>query len=241
MAWAVGEAREAREVATKAASSAAARAEEAREAATTEEGSVAVAMEAAAAFEDRETAQQVEGTAVAGGGMAAGSWAAQQAAEEFVAATVGWEAAVEKKGEMVGREAAAGRAVAQRYGRSTVPCRGRNPILGRYSTAARWAAAKVEVERQRRGSLRPNYVVEEAFPEERVAAVMVAAARAVMRVVRGVAVAKVASRALAMREAASTVAETEAVLEDQVAARGWAVMVEATEMVAETRVAWVAE
>ena len=44
-----------------------------------------------------------------------------------------------------------------------------------------------------------------------------------------------------MREAASTVAETEAVLEDQVAARGWAVMVEATEMVAETRVAWVAE
>ena len=61
-------------------------------------------------------------------------------------------------------------------------------------------------------------MVEEAFPEERVAAVMVAAARAVMRVVRGVAVAKVASRALAMREAASTVAETEAVLEDQVAA-----------------------
>ena len=84
-------------------------------------------------------------------------------------------------------------------------------------------------------------MVEEAFPEERVAAVMVAAARAVMRVVRGVAVAKVASRALAMREAASTVAETEAVLEDQVAARGWAVMVEAMEMVAETRVAWVAK
>ena len=71
-------------------------------------------------------------------------------------------------------------------------------------------------------------MVKKAFPEERVVAVTVAAARAATRVVRGLVVAKVASRALAMRVAASTVAKTEAVLEDEVAAREWVVMVEAT-------------
>ena len=80
-------------------------------------------------------------------------------------------------------------------------------------------------------------MVKKAFSEERVVAVTVAAARAATRVVRGLVVARVASRALAMRVAASTVAKAEAVLEDEVAAKEWVVVVEATGMAVETRVA----
>ena len=96
-------------------------------------------------------------------------------------------------------------------------------------------------ETQRRGSLCPNLVAKKAFPEERVVAVTVAAARAATRVVRGLVVARVASRALAMRVAASTVTKAEAVLEDQVAAKEWVVMVEATGVAVETRVARASE
>ena len=95
----------------------------------------------------------------------------------------------------------------------------------------------VEVERQRRGSLYPNWEAEKTCPAEGVVVVSVASARAAARVVRGLVVARVAPRALATREAASRVAKTEAVLEDEVAARGWVGMVEATGMVVETRVA----
>lgn len=110
---------------------------------------------AAAASADRVKAQQVEGTAVAGRGVAGGRWAAPRAAEGDAAAPVGWEAAGGRAAEMVGREAAAGRVAVQRYGRRTRSSARPNPT-GLYSTAVRWGVARVEVERQRQGSLYPH-------------------------------------------------------------------------------------
>ena len=57
--------------------------------------------------------------------------------------------------ERKGREAAAGRVAVQRYGRRTRSSARPNPT-GLYSTAVRWGVARVEVERQRQGSLYPH-------------------------------------------------------------------------------------
>ena len=97
------------------------------------------------------------------------------------------------------------------------------------------------VERRRRGSLCPNWVVEKACPEEGMVPVTVTAAGAATRVAGGLAATRVASRAMVMREAAWTVVKTEAMLEDWT---GLVVTVEAAGEVVETRVAraeeWVA-
>lgn len=207
---------------------------------------------AAVASEGRVQAQQVEETVVAERGMAGGRWAAQQAAEGNAAAAVGWEAVGERTAETVGREVAVGRVAAQIRETHTFPRPRQNPRLGQYSTAARRAAARVEVERQKQGSLYPNWVAEKACPAEGVVAVMVAVARAVTWAVGELVVARARARAAAMREAASTEAAKEvapvvgtevlamerltAIPEDGVAATGVVVRVEATEEATERRV-----
>ena len=117
-------------------------------------------------------------------------------------ATVGWEAVGERTAEMVGREAAARRAAAQRCGKSNFPSPCPSPTLGPYSTAAHWGAARVEVERQRQGNLYPNREAEKACPAEGVVAVTVAAARAATQAAGGLVVGRARARVAAMREAA---------------------------------------
>ena len=177
---------------------------------------------AVAAPEDGTPAQQAAGTAVVGREMAGGRWAVQGAEEERTAALARREAVGERTAGMAGKEAVGGRVVGM-AGQEVVggrvagplsctcalPCPRPNPTLGQNPTAARWAAARVEVERKRRGSSHPSWVGWEARSEGRTVVMVVTAARAVTKAARALAAARAAARAVAVREAASPVAVTE--------------------------------